>query len=378
MKIIFRHIIHKSTLAAAPALLAAMALFSAGCNNTIYDDEEDCSVSYRLNFRYDRNMKWSDAFASEVRSAHVYAYNPEGELVWEKCETVPEYASESYSMALDLPPGNYHLVAWCGLNHTGSGEEHFSVSTSAGAPTLDNLTCRLGREQGDEGGAVSRKRLDPLFHGTLDVSLVDDSDESVAPGVHTLTMGLTKNTNHVRVILQHLSGEDVDVNDFIFSIEEENGLMGHDNALLPDEPITYMAHDKRAGTAGMGIDDYPTVGTRSAFSGEAPASEGLTRATITSVSVAIADLTIARLIAGRQAYLTIKNREGEPVARRIPLTDYALLLKDEYLHKMTDQEYLDRQDEYALTFFLDRNDKWIGTSIIINSWKVVFNDVDFD
>ena len=54
------------------------------------------------------------------------------------------------------------------------------------------------------------------------------------------------------------------------------------------------------------------------------------------------------------------------------------MLKDGYGHEMTDQEYLDRQDDYTLTFFLDRNQKWIGTSIIINSWKVVLSNVDFD
>ena len=43
---------------------------------------------------------------------------------------------------------------------------------------------------------------------------------------------------------------------------------------------------------------------------------------------------------------------------------------------MDDQEYLDRQDEYALTFFLDEDNKWISSSVIINSWKVVINDVD--
>ena len=45
-------------------------------------------------------------------------------------------------------------------------------------------------------------------------------------------------------------------------------------------------------------------------------------------------------------------------------------------HDMTQQEYLDRQDEYNMTFFLDENMKWINTSIIINDWVVRFNEMD--
>ena len=60
----------------------------------------------------------------------------------------------------------------------------------------------------------------------------------------------------------------------------------------------------------------------------------------------------------------------------IPLIDYALLVKGYYNRDMTDQEYLDRQDEYTMTFFLDDNDQWASSSIIINSWKVVLDNVE--
>jgi len=53
-----------------------------------------------------------------------------------------------------------------------------------------------------------------------------------------------------------------------------------------------------------------------------------------------------------------------------------LLLTEAEGHDMTQQEYLDRQDEYNMTFFLDENMKWINTSIIINDWVVRFNEMD--
>jgi hypothetical protein len=60
---------------------------------------------------------------------------------------------------------------------------------------------------------------------------------------------------------------------------------------------------------------------------------------------------------------------------RIPLADYALLVKGNYRKEMSDQEYLDRQDEYTMTFFLDEGE-WVSSVIYINSWRVVLNDTE--
>lgn len=348
------------------AALVGCALSS--CDDVIYDDEGDCTVTYRVKFRYDRNMKWADAFASEVKSVHLYAFDTDGTLVWQGSEKGEALAAEDYAMTVDLPYGDYRLLAWCGLENDGEREESFSVPEARiGETRIEDLQCRMRRGH-DANGAYSKEKLYPLFHGMLDVSLPDLTYEG---GVHTCTMYLTKDTNHVRIILQHLSGEPVNPADFIFRIEEENGLMDFDNELLTDEMITYHAHDTSSGTAGLGIDDYPEIGGRS-IAQESSRS-------ITSVSVAIADLTIARLMDGRKTWLTIERPGVEEWPRvRIPLRDYAMLIKDGYNREMTNQDYLDRQDEYTLTFFLDEDHYWVGSSIIINSWKVVLNDIDFE
>lgn len=355
--------IRKTVFALLSAAVCCCALSS--CDSLIYDEEGDCSVTYRVAFRYDRNMKWADAFAHEVKSVHLYAFDQGGTLLWKNAEKGDALAAQGYTMKLDLPPGNYHLLAWCGLDNDGLKDESFSVpETTVGKTRLEDLTCRLRRDY-NESGAYSKDKLYPLFHGMLDVTLPDMSYEG---GEYTCTISLTKDVNHVRVILQHLSGEPVDPNDFTFRIEEENGLMGHDNKLLSDEMITYWAHDLKSGSTNMGIEDYPEIGKDSK-----PKAAG--RA-ITSMSVAVADMTIARLTDSRKTYLTIETTGGE-VAARIPLRDYALMLKDGYGYDMSNEEFLDRQDEWALTFFLDERNKWIATSIIINSWRVVFNDVNF-
>ena len=226
------------------ALMAAMAVLPfiafVSCDSVIYDYEGDCSVSYRLKFRYDKNLKWADAFANEVSSVHLYAFDPSGVLVWQREDRVDPATADNYSMLLDLPAGDYKLLAWCGLCNDGEREESFSVPEArVGETRMEQLQCALNRKH-DESGAYSKDHLYRLFHGMLDVSLPENEDG----GSYNYTMPLTKNTNHIRVILQHLSGEDVNKADFTFRIDDENGLMAHDKELVADENINYRRYQQ--------------------------------------------------------------------------------------------------------------------------------------
>jgi hypothetical protein len=80
------------------------------------------------------------------------------------------------------------------------------------------------------------------------------------------------------------------------------------------------------------------------------------------------------MIDGNSPILTIYNIEDEERVLSIPVADYALLVKGYYNSGMTNQEYLDRQDEYNMTFFLDEDGDWMSASIIVNSWRVVLNN----
>jgi hypothetical protein len=80
------------------------------------------------------------------------------------------------------------------------------------------------------------------------------------------------------------------------------------------------------------------------------------------------------MIDGKSPILTIWNVEEDKKVLSIPIADYALLVKGNYNASMSNQEYLDRQDEYNMTFFLDDDGNWMSASIIINSWRVVINN----
>lgn len=343
-------------------LAVATMLTLASCNGLIYEDEGDCTVTYRLKFRYDYNMKFADAFAHEVKSVRVYAFDKSGKLVWQKSEKGSALAEDGYSMELDLPAGDYDLIAWCGLDNDGTRQESFTVpEMTVGTSTKTDLQCYMNRKHAADGSAYIDTDLYGLYYGDLSVNLPENLDG----GEYTYTMPLMKDTKHLRVILQHLSGENVDVSKFTFTIETHktvaddkkanaNGYLDWDNSLLSDELITYHTWNTESGEAEI-------------------EKNGVAQ----TEKVAIADLSFNRVMADREMDLVIRNDEGEEVIR-VPFVDYAVLVKGYYNQDMSDQEYLDRQDEYSMIFFLDENENWLKAAIYINSWRIVLQNVDVE
>ena len=93
----------------------------------------------------------------------------------------------------------------------------------------------------------------------------------------------------------------------------------------------------------------------------------------------VAELTVNRLFVRdwtkyRRPALTIRTAADGELVASVPIIDYALLVKGEHYKQMDDQEYLDRADEYNMTFFLDANNRWTSTMIQILSWRVVVNN----
>lgn len=332
-------------------ILFMFAMFAVtSCENTIFDDEGDCSLHYLLKFKYDMNMKYADAFPNAVSYVSVYVYDADThELVLKQVDGGEALSREGYSMELQgLKPGTYDIVAWCG---DGLSDGHFEANKAVvGSSKLEEISCTMKRE---EGGKVTED-VGQLFHGKQRVTL------SETYGTYSSTINLTKNTNTVRVVLQHLSGLDVNPDDFTFEIKDENGYMAYDNTILDDELLTYNPWSVTAGSAGINSDIYnkPVVRTQ------------------TSVSVALAEFTVGRLVLDNNPILSIYNKVENEKVLSIPLKDYALLVKGHYNRAMSDQEYLDRQDEYNLTFFLDEHGQWASSRIIINSWHLVFQNTD--
>ena len=337
------------------SLIMAMALGSAvvSCDNILAEEEEDCSVHYRVKFKYDYNMKYADAFANEVSSVTLYAFDDNGKLAFQKTEEGEILKSPDYHMTLDVNPGDYRLITWAGRLDE---EASFSVPLlTEGVSTYEELKCKMERaySRAADGSAYINTELTGLWHGEIPKqNLV-----SRAALVQDVNISLVKNTNKIRIILQQMNGVPMDVENFEFTITDDNGYMNYDNMLLDDEILTYYPYFHTDGSTEFGD------GT------QVPEEE--------NINVAIAQLTVGRLVVGQNPILTITNRETGKQVLSIPIIKYMLLTEAEG-HEMTAQEYLDRQDEYHMTFFLDENMSWINTQIIINDWIVRFNDMSYN
>ena len=324
-------------------LLLLFAGSFASCN-VLTEEEKDCALYVR--FKYDMNMNFADAFQNAVNSVTLYAFK-DGVLAYQRTEEGELLKQNGYRMRIDEIPyrekHKYDYISWAGE----PDNESFTIPVlTVGKSTKEDLFCQLNRA----GNGVVSTDLEDLFHGMTNGQDYSRSASSAAGD--EVVIPLTKNTNNIRIVLQHLSGKPVDVNKLNFTITDKNGLMNYDNMLLGEDVITYKAWHKAQGSAGIGEQQ-----------------EGV----ITEVNLALADLTVARLMADEEPILVVTNDEEEMVIR-IPLVDYALLYKRLRYEDMPDQEFLDRQDEYNMTFFLDENYRWINQFIYINSWKVVLQE----
>lgn len=341
--------------------LIASAFALTSCNGLIYDDEGDCDPYYKVKFVYDTNLKFTDAFAAEVFDVTLYLVDPvTGRVVWKKQESGEALRRDGYLMDVDVAPGNYTLLAWCGEGHRSS----FSVVDT---DVHTDLRCRLADRDILPDGHESSTELKRLYHGKTDN--VEFEDEQ---GVHVKTVRLIKDTNTVHIVLQHLSGENIDHRDFTFTIEGDNGHMDYDNSLItnPAERLTYRPYDVYSGSAGIFLpsDDNQIISP--------------SRDAIVDVSAAVAHFSISRLLEDKRKedmFVKIYNKKGEMIVK-VPFIDYALLVKGQFKRPdgtlLTDQQYLDYQDDYSMVFFLDESGRWQNTHIYINSWRVILQHTD--
>lgn len=328
--------------------MAAVSLTSCSMMD---EREPDCVTEYKVKFCFKMNMHGADAFSSQVDEVNLYVFNQSGILVWTGREEGEALAREGYMMDLPLSPGKYSFVAWCGQKHPEADAFEFAYGNDIAS--MDQFVKRLPRQY-DGTVAYSETDLDDLYHGKIEnVELPD------AYGTHVVTIQLTKDTNSIRIMLVHLNGEMISKDDFDVKITDENGLLGYDNAILKDEPVEY-----RSWVYHQGISEVVP-----------PAADDEARA-VTVVHSFTAEMTTSRLQTCNRPMLTVTRKaDGEKIIN-IPILDYFLMIRREHHRDMDDDEFLDRQDDYSMTFFLNEDQTWYKAVIDILSWRVVFQETD--
>ena len=297
-------------------LLLLLVLFSC---TSIDETLPECRLYVR--FRYDYNMEFSDAFASQVNRVDVFVFDKDGTFVIKKSEQ-GETLGGSYRMTLPLPAGEYRIAAWAGMS-----DDFEMPEPVAGKTTLEELTVRMKREE----SLVHNKALNPLWYGGVQAVSFTGRQEQ------TETVSLIKDTNKFRFILQKSGpGEELDINDCLFEIRADNGYYDWNNDLLDDDMISYRPYY---------LEKVEDVGI-------------------------VVEMNTMRLLEHKKVYLTLTRKSDGKELMKIDLIPYLLLTKMEG-HNIPAQEYLDRQSEYAIVFFYNPELlNFLSTKIVIIGWTI--------
>ncbi len=298
-------------------LLLLLVLFSC---TSIDETLPECRLYVR--FRYDYNMEFSDAFASQVNRVDVFVFDKDGTFVMKKSEQGETLGGGSYRMPLPLPAGEYRIAAWAGMS-----DDFEMPEPVAGKTTLEELTVRMKREE----SLVHNKALNPLWYGGVQAVSFTGRQEQ------TETVSLIKDTNKFRFILQKSGpGEELDINDCLFEIRADNGYYDWNNDLLDDDMISYRPYH---------LEKVEDVGI-------------------------VVEMNTMRLLEHKKVYLTLTRKSDGKELMKIDLIPYLLLTKMEG-HNIPAQEYLDRQSEYAIVFFYNPELlNFLSTKIVINGWTI--------
>lgn len=338
--------LNKKLINTAASTVCLMAM--TGCS-LINDDLDACPAGLSVRFIYDYNLKFSDAFRHEVKSVNVWAFDSAtGALAWSESASGEELKNADFALETPLPAGTYDFVSWCGLKDN----DDFGLATYT-PKSKEELEVKLKTAEAD-GKNISRSHLPGLFHGMMLSETYTVRDD--APSLKTVTIPLMKDTKDIRVLLQRYDGTPLGEDDFDVDITIADAWLGWNNGVLADSPlVTYGWWGKKFGQItvnGSALNDKNII------------------------SGIVYELSSSRLMADATATLTVRRKADNEAIIEVPIIEYFLMVQGYYENEdgtpLTDQEYLDRQDDYSIIFFIDESNEWyVGAGIYINSWSVV-------
>ncbi len=327
--------IRPASLTRVWAILAASFIFSS----CLFEDRTCCYLS--VGFTYTYNVKEADAFAAEVKSIELYVFDADGLFVESFREDAPDGFRKEYRMLLpSLGPGSYTFVA-LGRNRAvpaaDDGEFRFP-SLEPGRSALTDLTLRLNTRSG-----ISDRDFAALYNGVRPCELNS--------GAQHVDVPMGKLTNRLRIVLMPYRGtQTLEAEDYRFAVGSGAVCLDHKGDMLTAVPTVFGPHSYAASTA-------PSAG-------EDEVGQAL-----------VADFHLSRLLVADAPTLHISSPGASDDIVRVNLA-WLLSLQGiaEHRREWSDQEYLDRQDAWSVTFFIDGG-SFIKSRIIVNGWVISLENV---
>lgn len=312
-------------------LLVSLALAScalASCDRVIYEDLTSCPL--RVQLRYDYNMQYSDRWHREAEDVHLYIFDQSGHLAMEFVDKAGSYA-EGQTFELAVPSGEYTIVALCGHR---MGTFYDATPLQVGSSTMTDLLIRLSRDEQRRIDAM----LPPLLYGiTSKVSVAGD-------GSRLVQVPMAKWTNSIRLIMQDLSEGgrfNIKIEDYDFRITAPNGRYDGTGQVLSDDILTYTPYysEQIQGTGGIAV-----------------------------------ELNTLRLLTDQEQRLIITERASGEELLNVDLCTLLLQTKFYANNKLSNQEFLDREDRYTVIFAFDgrpvTRETFLAVNLWINGWLI--------
>lgn len=364
-------------------LVCFSAIALTTMSSCIKEDMDDCPPAIckvALQFDYTYNVKQADAFAAEVKNINVYAFDENGKFFDSYIESREKFETGHTMEITGLKDGKYTFVCLARdrqvMSRAEDDEMEFSfASLTPGVSTIDDLTERMGKDNGEE--IKNDKEFAALYTAKTQVDFQRLNQNGNEGTVVTSTLSLMKCTKTYRIVLLPYENDQADFKpeNFDVRIEGSAAWLDHKGEKVKNEKITYLPYnmERRANYDGA----HTEVN-------EEPVDQAL-----------IYDLSSSRMFERQNDRRAVRDGDKNNYDdKRIIITDlrdkdnpielfnhslpwFLALCGEKVNPNWDDQEYLDREDHYVLMFYVsDKRDYNMITKVNVNGWNVNIKDTE--
>ena len=364
-------------------LVCFSAIALTTMSSCIKEDMDDCPPAISkvaLQFDYTYNVKQADAFAAEVKNINVYAFDENGKFFDSYIESREKFETGHTMEITGLKDGKYTFVCLARdrqvMSRAEDDEMEFSfASLTPGVSTIDDLTERMGKDNGEE--IKNDKEFAALYTAKTQVDFQRLNQNGNEGTVVTSTLSLMKCTKTYRIVLLPYENDQADFKpeNFDVRIEGSAAWLDHNGEKVKNEGITYLPYnmERRANYDGA----HTEVN-------EEPVDQAL-----------IYDLSSSRMFERQNDRRVVRDGDKSKYDdKRIIITDlrdkdhpielfnhslpwFLALCGEKVNQNWDDQEYLDREDHYVLMFYVsDKRDYNMITKVNVNGWNVNIKDTE--
>ena len=364
-------------------LVCFSAIALTTMSSCIKEDMDDCPPAISkvaLQFDYTYNVKQADAFAAEVKNINVYAFDENGKFFDSYIESREKFETGHTMEITGLKDGKYTFVCLARdrqvMSRAEDDEMEFSfASLTPGVSTIDDLTVRMGKDNGEE--IKNDKEFAALYTAKTQVDFQRLNQNGNEGTVVTSTLSLMKCTKTYRIVLLPYENDQADFKpeNFDVRIEGSAAWLDHNGEKVKNEGITYLPYnmERRANYDGA----HTEVN-------EEPVDQAL-----------IYDLSSSRMFERQSDRRVVRDGDKNDYDdKRIIITDlrdkdhpielfnhslpwFLALCGEKVNQNWDDQEYLDREDHYVLMFYVsDKRDYNMITKVNVNGWNVNIKDTE--